>query len=323
MDAIEYITYLLSCPGGSSCRDASGLLEVSHDQVNRFLISGNLDARALFESAVQLTGLRSGVLSVDDTVLDKPYRDIEKTELVDFFWSGKHHRAVKGINLIVLIYTRWDGTSAPVNFRLYRHSDKKTKNDYFLEMMREVWAWGLRPSLISLDSWYSAVANLKFLRNLEVDLLVGLKANRQVSTQAHHYRPVAQEEIPEQGLWTHLRGFGRIKLFRTTDSEQLTRHYAYYTPEHEQLERIGKQDFERAKLAHWKVEQFFRCIKQACQAQNFFVRTTQAIQTHMFCVLRAAQLLQAMVRDKLIPSVYAFKKCLFMQAQKEFIRSFA
>lgn len=85
--------------------------------------------------AVQLTGLRSGVLSVDDTVLDKPYRDIEKTELVGFFWSGKHHRAVKGINLIVLIYTRWDGVSAPVNFRLYRHSDNKTKNDYFLEMM--------------------------------------------------------------------------------------------------------------------------------------------------------------------------------------------
>jgi hypothetical protein len=31
---------------------------------------------------------------VDDTVLDKPYSQQGKTELVGYFWSGKHGRAV-------------------------------------------------------------------------------------------------------------------------------------------------------------------------------------------------------------------------------------
>lgn len=323
MDAAQYISYLLSCPGGSSCKDASEVLAVSHDKVNRFLLSGQYGGYDLFQSAIQLTGVRSGVLTIDDSVLDKPYREVEKTELIGYFWSGKHHRAVKGINLIALVYTGLNGVSVPLNFRLYRHSDQKSKNDYFLEMMRELWHWGLRPALVTLDSWYSSLVNLKFLRNWEVDLLIGLKGNRQISTEPHQYERVAEAEVPPEGLVTHLKGFGRIKLFRTQDEEENARHYAYYTPEHEQLERVSLQDFEAAREAHWKIEQFFRCIKQVCQAQNFFVRATQAIYTHIFCVFRAAQILQAMVKDRLISSVYAFKKSLYKHAQINFIRSFA
>ena len=48
-----------------------------------------------------------------------------------FFWSGKHKRVVKGINLISLYYTDVTGTSYPVNFRLYDHREGKTKNEYF------------------------------------------------------------------------------------------------------------------------------------------------------------------------------------------------
>lgn len=33
------------------------------------------------------------MISVDDTVLDKPYS--QHMDLVGFFWSGKHHRSVK------------------------------------------------------------------------------------------------------------------------------------------------------------------------------------------------------------------------------------
>ena len=44
---------------------------------------------------------------MDDTVLDKPYSN--HMDLVDYFWSGKHHRSVKGINLITLYYTDING----------------------------------------------------------------------------------------------------------------------------------------------------------------------------------------------------------------------
>jgi hypothetical protein len=61
--------------------------------------------RDLFEEARPLLELEGGLLSVDDTVLDKPYRQEGKTELVGYFWSGKHGRAVKGICLVTLLYT--------------------------------------------------------------------------------------------------------------------------------------------------------------------------------------------------------------------------
>src|SRR5450756_3062693 len=50
-------------------------------------------------------------------------------------WSGKHHRTVKGIGLITLIWT--DGTTViPVDFRIYNiDEDDKTKNDHFRDMI--------------------------------------------------------------------------------------------------------------------------------------------------------------------------------------------
>ena len=52
------------------------------------------------------TGTRLGVigtLGVDDIVLDKFYN--YSMSLVSYVWSGKHHRVVKGVNLITLYST--------------------------------------------------------------------------------------------------------------------------------------------------------------------------------------------------------------------------
>ena len=55
-------------------------------------------------------------ISYDDTVIDQPYSDPLLTELISYFWSGKHHRVVKGIQLITLDYTDLSGKSVPVNY---------------------------------------------------------------------------------------------------------------------------------------------------------------------------------------------------------------
>src|SRR5689334_23161821 len=67
----------------------------AHDAVNRFLNREAYSARDLFEEARPLIALEGGILSVDDTSLDKPYSQEGKTDLVGYFWSGKHGRAVK------------------------------------------------------------------------------------------------------------------------------------------------------------------------------------------------------------------------------------
>ena len=91
--------------------------------------------------------LKNGVFQYG---LDKPYSDPNKSTLIDWFWSGKHKRPVKGINLITLFYTDIHGVSVPVNFRIVDKKSGKTKNDYFREMLIEVLKWGVTTGL---DNW--------------------------------------------------------------------------------------------------------------------------------------------------------------------------
>ncbi|MDO1445635.1 transposase [Rhodocytophaga aerolata] len=325
MQVEEYIAYLLSSPRNSSCVQAGDVLQVSHDEVNRFLLSGEYQGEDLFKAVASSIELTGGTLTVDDTVLDKPYTELSSTEVVGYFWSGKHHKAVKGINLIVLLYTTVSGYSVPVNFRVYRSSEGKTKNDYFQAMLQQVWQWGLRPAWITADSWYSSLENLKFLRNLEVNFMVGLEKNRIISTQPSLYEQVGQVAIPQEGLYTHLKGFDFITVFRTVCQEGDERHYALYESGHDRaLPGLpARAEFEALRLRHWQVEAFFRCIKQCCQAEKFFVRNTTAIHTHLFCVMRAFQKLAALTLNNLIDSMYALHKMIFLQAQRLFIANFA
>src|SRR5207253_1282592 len=56
------------------------------------------------------------------------YSDPLLTELIGYFWSGKHHRVVKGIQLITLYYNDKSGKSVPINYRIYNKEEGKTKN---------------------------------------------------------------------------------------------------------------------------------------------------------------------------------------------------
>jgi hypothetical protein len=324
MELSSYIAYLLSEPGKISCVRASEILSVSHDEINRLLLSGQWGGKDLFDAVRGGLDLSGGILSVDDSVLDKPFTNPETTELVAFFWSGRHHKTVKGINLIVLFYTDRTGKGFPVNFRIYRHKEEKSKHDYFQDMVKECLQWGIHPAWVTADSWYASIENLKFLRNMEVGVMMGLEANRIVSTMPHTYEKIGQiENIPEDGLFTHLKGFDFIKVFRTVDTEGHARHYGMYLPDKQNCQHIRKEDFKQVKQQHWHIEECFRTIKQQCHAQNFFLRNTQGIQNHIFCVLRAFQRLTWMENDKIIYNVYALQRKLFMEAQKQFVLNYA
>ena len=104
--------------------------ELSHDSVNRFLLREKYTPQDLFDEVKEELIYVGGTASVDDSVVDKPYRDLKKTELLGYFWSGKHKRTVKGLNLITLYYTDIAGTAYPVNFRIYNKQEGKTKNDF-------------------------------------------------------------------------------------------------------------------------------------------------------------------------------------------------
>ena len=97
------------------------------------------------------------------------------------------------------------GKSVPVNYRIYNKQEGKTKNDYLREMITEVLGWGLTPSMVTTDAWYSSRENLKFLKNKELGGLMGVAKNRQVSINGRDYSQVQNLEIPADGLVVYLK----------------------------------------------------------------------------------------------------------------------
>lgn len=67
-------------------------------------------------------------------------------------WSGKHHRTVKEIGLITLVWI--DGTTViPLDFRIYNNDeDDKTKNDHFRDMLDKAEERGFNPEFILFDT---------------------------------------------------------------------------------------------------------------------------------------------------------------------------
>ncbi len=314
-----YILFLLAEPKYVSCVRLSEVMKnLSHDSVNRFLLRESYIPEDLLEFVKGELILEGGIVSVDDSVLDKPDSNPQKNQLIDYFWSGKHKKSVKGINLITLYYTDITGSSYPINFRLYDKREGKTKNDYFRQMVKEVQAWGIKLAWGTGDSWYSSVENLKFLRNEKVGFLVAIANNRRVSQQKGQYLQIQELNIPKSGLMVYLKEFGWVKVFCQNFKNEV-RHYIMYQPEKDELRQINRQQFRTIHDNHWQIETFHRVIKQVCNIERFQVRTESGVRTHLFCALQAFSQLQTMRVEGLIDNLYQVSRQLFVPVIRQFI----
>ena len=107
---------------------------IAHDSFNRFLTKQTLTSETLWNEVEPYVEKKSGRFVIDDSVIDKIHSKF--IEMTYFQWSGKHHKIVKGIGLISLVWTNGFYTF-PIDYRLYDpEEDGKTKNDHFREMLQ-------------------------------------------------------------------------------------------------------------------------------------------------------------------------------------------
>ena len=163
----DYINFLLASQGRHTRTEAARsqpeerVNRPSHDAFTKLLLRTPQDTGALWEEAEHMVSRNSGVLVLDDTTLDKPYS--KKIPLVTNHWSGKHHRVVKGINLIILLWT--DGEKlVPTDHRIHdKPFGGRTKNEHFSDMLYAARERGLNPDYTVFDSCYTSLDNLKQL----------------------------------------------------------------------------------------------------------------------------------------------------------------
>jgi hypothetical protein len=316
-----YSAYLMSEPINSSCLRLSEIMKnVSHDSVNRFLCREKYTGQDLYIENSRELNLIGGSLSVDDSVLDKPYSNPEHAALIDYFWSGKHHKAVKGINLITLFYIDSSGKCLPINFRIYDKRQNKTKNDHFREMITEVLEWGLQPRIVTGDTWYSSLGNLKHIRKNGLNFMFGIERDRQISIEKGSYiRVDCLSHVSDNGRIVYLKEFGNVKVFRQLFKEEY-RYYIMGVANLENLDSIIHDDFEKNHAEHWQIETFHRAIKQVCNIEKFQVRKSRAIRNHIYCAIRAFSKLEIMKTKQIITNWYQLKRNLFNEIIADFIR---
>ena len=319
-DLNTYTLFLLAESKYPGCTRLAEIMEnLSHDSVNRFLLRERYEPKDLFEEIKLNINLVGGTLSGDDTVIDKPHSDPKIAELIGYYYSGRHHRAVKGVQLITLYYTDLSGKSVPVNYRIYNKQDNKTKNDYLREMITEVMDWGLKPKTMTTDAWYSSQENLKLLKNKQLGFLTGVAKNRSCAVDGKNYTQVQNLEIPESGLIVYLKNFGWVKVFRKSLKNETYRYYIMYSPEEDALSSIDRAEFQELHSIHWGIECYHRAIKQVCGIDRFMVRTTEAIKTHFFSSIRAFTQLELMRSEELIENWYELQRNLSLQVARDFI----
>ena len=309
----------MSEPKYAGCCRLSEVIEVSRHSVNRFLLREQYEPKDLFTEVKENLNLIGGVLSGDDTVIEKIYSNVTKSELIGYYWSGKHHKSIKGINLITLYYADPDGQSMPINYRLYNPRDNKTKNDYLREMIEEVISWGVKPSAITTDCWYSSKKNLRFFRNKKLNFQVGIAKNRQVKIEGGKYKRVEDLEINSEGLRVTLKEFGKVKVFKRTFKDGSCRYYATFRCDESELTDWTRVEFRELQEIHWGIECYHRALKQLCGLSKFQVRKTKSIITHVFCSLRAFCQLELMRIKETIESWYSLKRELSLKVAREFI----
>lgn len=282
--ASQFIDFLIATPGHATATEAERTQPVTsapaaHDAYTRLLHRLEPDSEVLWTEVQADVRRTSGVLVLDDSVLDKPYA--RKMDLVHHTWSGKHHRVVKGIDLLTLLWTDGD-RHLPCDYRIYdKPNDGLSKNDHFGDLLRVAAERGFQPECVLFDSWYSSLENLKRLQTRGWPWLTRLKSNRRVNPDRTGLRAVSACDIAASGTVVHLEGYGLVKVFRIVAKDGTTAHWATSNLEMEELDRVRLAD------ASWRIEEYHRGLKQVTNVERCQCRKGIAQRGHIGLALRA------------------------------------
>lgn len=205
-----YSDYLLSSPTVVSALVLVQVLNntYSHDKVTRMLAQAELSQQTFWKQVkgvIRQVESESGVISIDDTIEEKPYSS--ENELISWHFDHSQGRSVKGINLVTFTYVQDlpDGqkVKVPIAWEAVRkdllvEKTEKQGGKFITRQVRQasVSKLDLVKSRLSIlvhqnqvkcryivfDTWYSSADLMKHIvQQLHKHFVCALKENRQIS----------------------------------------------------------------------------------------------------------------------------------------------
>ena len=249
---------------------------------------GHLGFRDFFAAGLVREG---GYLIIDDTTWARWAR---RSEAVSWVWSSTHGRSVKGMQVVLLIWT--DGrVKVPLGIRLWR-TGGHSKVELAAQLLREAERRGLRPEYVLFDSWYAAGKLLHLLDGLGWKYVARLKSNRLFEGRAVRER------------WPHRFGHAVGHLRKINHEVCVVKDgRRYFVTNDTQLSAGEVKAHYRIRQ---QIEETFRLLKQEFGWGGASAQKARAQLAHMHLGLYALCLVQtAAINNQ--QTIYAFKHSLF------------
>ena len=245
-------------------------IELSHDSISRWLENTHCQPKDFWSAAAPHVRETKGVIIADETILNKSRS--EKIKLVRWQYSGTEHNIVRGIGMLNFLWVDEKEEICPMDLRIYEpKEDGKTKNDHFRELLRIAKRREVNPEAVIADSWYSSLDNLKMIRDLGWNWVMGLRKNRSVNKK----EKLENLTIPDEGLRVHLRGYGFIHVFRFEAKNGRTNYIGT------NVEDPTREKIKSLVRKRWEIEVFHRELKQTCGLEHCQSRTGRARRNHI------------------------------------------
>ena len=254
---------------------------MAHDSISRWLSQEKLTPKRVWQESQYLIDKESGSLVIDDSVLDKPYS--QEIPLVKKQYSGKHHRLVKGIDIVNTVWTNGEKI-IPVDYRIYEPThDGKTKNDHAREMLGMAKKRGLKPQYVLMDAWFTSIGNLKAIDAYGWKWIGEIKCNRQVSVKKGEYVRVENLDwTSKQDHRVWLKAYGFVVVSKLVAPNGNIAYIATNDLSLEDAETIKNRFADR-----WTIETFHRGLKQCGGIERCYSTLERSQRNHILCAFLA------------------------------------
>lgn len=330
-----YTDYLMVTPSYSTATGLSAVTDnqVSHDQITR-LLSGSLDSRTLWlkvKPMVHDIRCPEGVLIIDDSIEPKKYT--KPNSMITWHYDHCTGKSVKGVNFINSFYYSplyevglpigVEFVTKDIEFEDGKGKVKKKSGETKNEMMRRMVKhanYNVGFKYVLADSWFSSSENMKCITDdCNSDFIMALKSNRVVALS---------QEDKSKGIFTSIESL-----------ELEGRTMSVYLKQYDNPVLVGKQVFKNGDdsagtlyLAssdlnldyqcltaiyqkRWKVEEFFRSIKNNTAFAKAPTKTVKTQQAHFTASMIAfCKLERLKVRNN--KNHYAMKNQIWLMATK-------
>lgn len=331
-----YTDYLLITPSYSTATGLSSITDnkVSHDKITR-LLSSQITSKTLWQEVkplVQEISSDEGLLIIDDSI--EPKRFTKQNALINWHYDHCSGKSVKGVNFMSSFYysaKHHMGLPVGVDYVLKdkevvdskgktTFKSKRTKN----EMMRDLVAhanFNTGFKYVLADSWFSSSENMSFItQQCHSNFIIALKSNRVVALSKEDkekgiYQRIESLKLEERTMSVYLKQYSEPiliskQVFKNGDGSTGTLYLATSDL------NLDYQSLTTIYEKRWKVEEFFRSIKNNTAFAKAPTKTIQTQQAHFTASMIAFVKLERLkIRNN--KNHYAMKSEIWLAATRE------